>query len=41
MDIGLVFGLLIPFAFTFTVATIRSRRRNVEEPIISTIQGAC
>jgi hypothetical protein len=41
MQIELVLGLLIPFALTFTVATIRSRRRKAGERIISTIQGAC
>jgi hypothetical protein len=41
MEIGLVLGVLIPFALTLTVATIRSRRRKADDPpIISNIQGA-
>jgi hypothetical protein len=40
MYIELIVGLLMPFCLTLTIATIRSRPRKVEEPIISTIQGA-
>jgi hypothetical protein len=40
MYIELIIGLILPFVCTFTVATIRSRRRKAEEPIICTIQGA-
>ena len=40
-QLELLLGLVMPFIFTFIVATIRSRRRKAdEEVIISVIQGA-
>lgn len=42
MQIELVLELLLPFALTFTIAALRSRRpKAAGAPIMSTIQGAC